>query len=209
MQHSADSGGTDGPDGRDDRAREREREQASHDADQVYGITTAETSHTQEITRRQKQYILTMLVRVVSIIVVVAVPGISWPIKIGLCVVATIIPYVAVVRANGGPMQEKDPTNLMLGRPGRPELGAAQRGLPGPGDGDGQDFIVGEWVHREPSESADAASAEDAARTTEDDGRSGRAGDVSDPVSGCGAAADAAFDQQSPDARFIRIHKAG
>ncbi len=119
--------------------------------DQVYGITTAETSHTQEITRRQKQYILTMLVRVVSIIVVVCVPGISWPIKIGLCLVATIIPYVAVVRANGGPTPEKDPTNLLVGPPPREELGAAQRGLPRageqPGFIKGDFFVKGEDAH--------------------------------------------------------------
>jgi Protein of unknown function (DUF3099) len=145
VQHSAESRGAENPDGRDDRAREPEHH--AHDEDRVYGITTAETSHTQEITRRQKQYILTMLVRVVSIIVVVSVPGISWPLKIGLCVVATIIPYVAVVRANGGPTPEKDPTNLMLGQPGQGELGSAQRGLPASG---ADDFIVGEWVLRDP-----------------------------------------------------------
>jgi hypothetical protein len=99
----------------------------------VYGITTAEQSHTDEITRRQKQYILTMLIRVVSIVVVVAVPGISWPIKILLCGVATVIPYIAVVRANGGPTPEKDPTNLLLAPPDKPALGHEQPGLPGTG----------------------------------------------------------------------------
>jgi len=150
--HGADTDGwADGPDGHEGRPLDHERRQHPHDDDQVYGITTAETSHTQEITRRQKQYILTMLVRVVSIVVVVAVPGISWQIKIGLCLVATIIPYVAVVRANGGPTPQKDPTNLMLGQPSQGELGSAQQGLPGPGGAGGgaQDFIVGERVYRE------------------------------------------------------------
>ncbi len=128
------------------------------DEDRVYGITTAETSHTQEITRRQKQYILTMLVRVVSIIVVVVVPGISWPVKIGLCLVATIIPYVAVVRANGGPSRDGGPTNLML-EPRRRELDPPQRGLPDSGDGERADFIVGERVYREAPEADEAAEA--------------------------------------------------
>lgn len=111
----------------------------------MYGITTAETSHTDQITRRQKQYILTMLVRVVSIVVVVSVPAFSWPVKVGLCVLAAIIPYVAVVRANGGSGQEKDPTNLLVGPPPREELGAAQRGLPQAGEQTGfikADFFV-------------------------------------------------------------------
>jgi len=111
--------------------------------EQVYGITTAEGSHTADITRRQKQYILTMLIRVVSIIVVVCVPGISWPIKILLCLVATIIPYVAVVRANGGPGPAKGPTNLMIGPPPRGQLGSAQPGLPGPGFAPGE-YVAGE-----------------------------------------------------------------
>jgi hypothetical protein len=99
----------------------------------VYGITTAEQSHTEDITRRQKQYILTMLVRVVSIVVVVAVPVLSWPIKIVLVAVAALIPYFAVVRANGGPPPEKDPTNLLLAAPQRPALHWEQHGLPGSG----------------------------------------------------------------------------
>jgi len=165
--HAADTddGWADGPDGRDDREGrplDRELQHHPHDDDQVYGITTAETSHTQEITRRQKQYILTMLVRVVSVIVVVAVPGISWQLKVGLCLVATIIPYVAVVRANGGPSPEKAPTNLMLGRPRHGELGSAQQGLPGPAgaDGAGQDFIVGERVFRESAEQPETPDGE-------------------------------------------------
>lgn len=109
----------------------------------MYGITTAETSHMQEISRRQKQYVLTMLVRAVSVVVVVCIPGISWPIKVALCLAATIIPYVAVVRANGGPVQEKDPTNLLLAPP-REELEAPQRGLPASGGQPG--FIQGEFL---------------------------------------------------------------
>jgi DUF3099 family protein len=105
-----------------------------HDSqDPVYGITTAEDSHTDDISRRQKQYILTMLIRVVSIVVVVSVPGISWQIKILLCLVATIIPYIAVVRANGGPTPPKDPTNLLVAPPEKQALGWEQPGLPGSG----------------------------------------------------------------------------
>lgn len=111
--------------------------------EQVYGITTADSSHTEDITRRQKQYIYTMLFRVASIVVVVFVPGISWPLKIGLCLVATIIPYVAVIRANGGPAQQQDPTNLMIGPPQRTALGSEQPGLPG---GAAQEYLRGEYV---------------------------------------------------------------
>jgi hypothetical protein len=117
-----------------------------HGHDPVYGITTAEHSHMEDIARRQKQYILTMLFRVVSVVIVVWVPGISWQLKVLLCLVATVIPYVAVVRANGGPTPEKNPTNLLLGPPGKDALesgspGAGRTGADGadPADGDETD----------------------------------------------------------------------
>ncbi|HVT67218.1 MAG TPA: DUF3099 domain-containing protein [Trebonia sp.] len=122
-----------------------------HD-DDVYGITTAETSHVEEITKRQKQYILTMMIRVVSIIVVVVVPGLSWQLKVGLCLVATIIPYIAVVRANGGPVRDTDPTNLMVGRPKQGELPPSRFELPTTGER--ADFIVGETVFRDDADRA-------------------------------------------------------
>lgn len=120
----------------------------SHVDEPVYGITTAERSHSEDISRRQKQYTLTMLFRMVSVIVVVWVPGISWPVKIVLGLVATVIPYVAVVRANGGPMPEKDPTNLLLAAPPKDAIGAGRGPLP---DG------AGGW--REPADGADADGA--------------------------------------------------
>jgi hypothetical protein len=146
--------------------------------DPVYGITTAEQSHSDDVSRRQKQYILTMLVRVVSIIVVVAVPGISWPIKILLCLVATIIPYIAVVRANGGPMPEKDPTNLLISPPQKPSLEWEQRGLPGAGT-----VITGEADEATDADGADGSEEAGAADepivlhvTHEQRGDAGKAG---------------------------------
>jgi Protein of unknown function (DUF3099) len=97
----------------------------------AYGITTAEGSHLDDITKRQKQYALTMLFRIVAILVVVLVPGLSVLERVILGLVATIIPYVAVIRANGGPDQASAPTNLMLGGPRLPELPIAERGITG------------------------------------------------------------------------------
>jgi hypothetical protein len=105
----------------------------------VYGITTAETSHSVDIARRQKQYVLTMLARIVGLVVLVLVPGISWPVKVVLGLAVTIIPYVAVVRANGGPGRGHAPTNLLVGPARHDELGPGQQGLPGgPGIGEPQ-----------------------------------------------------------------------
>ena len=101
-----------------------------HEHDPVYGITTAHESHSADITRRQKQYVYTMLFRVVSIVVVVWVPGLTVWERVILGLIATVIPFFAVVRANGGPEPDADPTNLMLGAPDRPSIAGPQTELP-------------------------------------------------------------------------------
>ena len=107
--------------------------------DPVYGITTAEEALSADIARRQKQYLMTMTFRVVAIVVVVWVPGISWPVKIVLAVAATIIPFIAVVRANGGPPPEHDPTNLLINAPSRPAIEGPDHSL-----APGEEFLAGE-----------------------------------------------------------------
>ena len=113
----------------------------------AYGITTADGSHLDDVARRQKQYAATMGFRVVAIIVVVFVPGLTIMERVILGLVATIIPYVAVIRANGGPAQNAAPTNLMIGAPRHPELPTPDRSISAtPGAEDG------EWVQPGPAE---------------------------------------------------------
>lgn len=100
-------------------------------AEPSYGITTADSSHLSDITKRQRQYVYTMLFRVVAILVVVLVPGLTLLERAVLGLVATVIPYVAVVRANGGPDQSQAPTNLMAGPPRQGELPGQDRSLDG------------------------------------------------------------------------------
>jgi len=113
----------------------------------AYGITTADGSHLHDIARRQKQYAATMIFRVVAIVVVVFVPGLSVMERVILGLVATVIPYVAVIRANGGPSQDADPTNLMVGGPRDRQLPTPDRSITATDGADDQD--------------RDAAAAED------------------------------------------------
>jgi len=89
----------------------------------AYGITTADGSHLDDVSRRQKQYAATMLFRVAAILVVVFVPGLSVLARVILGLVATVIP------SNGGPTQGADPTNLMIGAPRQPELPTPDRSI--------------------------------------------------------------------------------
>ncbi|WP_051452101.1 DUF3099 domain-containing protein [Actinospica robiniae] len=99
--------------------------------EQSYGITTADSSHLSDISRRQRQYIWTMLLRLVLLLVVVLVPGPTLLERTVLGLVATIIPYFAVVRANGGPDLSEAPTNMMVGAPRQSELPGPDRSLGG------------------------------------------------------------------------------
>jgi hypothetical protein len=111
----------------------------------AYGITTADGSHLDDVARRQKQYAATMGFRVVAIIVVVFVPGLTIMERVILGLVATIIPYVAVIRANGGPAQDAAPTNLMTGAPHQNELPTPDRSIAATGGVDDQECSA-EWA---------------------------------------------------------------
>jgi Protein of unknown function (DUF3099) len=105
------------------------RKRTRHDPS--YGITTAESSQLDDISRRQRQYAFTMLFRIVAIVVVVFVPGLTVLERVVLGIVATVIPYFAVIRANAGPDTAADPTNLMVGGPHQVALPGPDRGLEG------------------------------------------------------------------------------
>ena len=118
-----------------------------------YGITTADGSHLDDVARRQKQYAATMAFRVVAILVVVLVPGLTVLERVVLGLVATIIPYVAVIRANGGPDNTAEPTNLMIGGPRQHELPGPERGIGGGQRVDGRD--PDEDLEEDPDEDLD------------------------------------------------------
>lgn len=138
---------------------------AQHDPS--YGITTAEGSHLDDITRRQRQYAFTMLFRVAAILVVVFVPGLTVLERVVLGIVATVIPYFAVIRANGGPDNAADPTNLMIGGPRQNELPGPDRGLEGgprhPDADADDDGVYEHFEHTWTDEHAETEAAEDEA----------------------------------------------
>lgn len=128
-----------------------------------YGITTADGSHLDDVSRRQKQYAATMTFRVVAILVVVLVPGLSVMERVILGLVATIIPYVAVIRANGGP-DSSGPTNLMIGGPQQNELPPVDRAL------GGQRRVDGEAADGEDPENEDRDADADEDEDENEDG---------------------------------------
>lgn len=69
--------------------------------DVVYGITDAPKPLSQDIRSRESKYLMAMGIRVVAFLLIVILP-IAWPWKLGLAVLALVLPYIAVVYANGG-----------------------------------------------------------------------------------------------------------
>jgi hypothetical protein len=74
--------------------------------DVVYGITDAPTPLSQDIRSRESKYLMAMGIRIAAFLLIVILP-IAWPWKLGLAALALILPYVAVVYANGGREPER------------------------------------------------------------------------------------------------------
>jgi hypothetical protein len=90
---------------------------AHHEARPVR-ITTAASSRADDISHRQRRYVISMGIRTLCFLGAVAV-GDNW-LRWVLFVGAIFLPYVAVVMANAG--DERDDAFDLLPGPGRPAL---------------------------------------------------------------------------------------
>ena len=85
--------------------------------EQEYVITTAPTSHAEDIGRRRRTYVISMAIRLVCFVLLFFVPR-GWPMVL-VAVGAVVIPYVAVIGANsGGELVKQTPMAEYIG----PEL---------------------------------------------------------------------------------------
>ncbi|MDH6134339.1 hypothetical protein P3T37_003742 [Kitasatospora sp. MAA4] len=101
---------------------------------QVFRITGARTSLTEDVRGRQRRYVISMLIRTVCLLLAVALWGVQRQVAWGALVAAVLLPYFAVIIANAG--RERAPglpstfdlpptTPLMLGPGGTGGAGAA------------------------------------------------------------------------------------
>jgi len=68
--------------------------------DPVYRVTAARRGASEDIRRRETRYIVTMLVRTACLLLAIFVP--VTPLRILFVIGAVVLPYIAVVFANGG-----------------------------------------------------------------------------------------------------------
>ena len=78
----------------------RRKKNSAHGQD-LFHITDAPKPLTQDIRSREQKYLMAMGIRVVAFVLIVVLP-VHWGWKIGLIALALVLPYVAVVYANGG-----------------------------------------------------------------------------------------------------------
>ncbi|WSJ66861.1 DUF3099 domain-containing protein [Kitasatospora sp. NBC_01250] len=120
----------------------------STDDKQVFRITGARTSLTEDVRGRQRRYVISMLVRTLCVLLAVALWNVERYVAIGALVGGVLLPYFAVIIANAG--RERAPglpstfdvpaaTPLMLGPGGTGPLGTGPLGAEtatGPADGE-------------------------------------------------------------------------
>ncbi|RDG39697.1 DUF3099 domain-containing protein [Streptomyces corynorhini] len=69
---------------------------------EVFRITGARQGLAEDVRGRQRRYVISMLVRTVSVIATVALWNVQRPVAIVALVLGALLPYVAVVFANAG-----------------------------------------------------------------------------------------------------------
>lgn len=74
----------------------------STDDDQVFRITGARTSLTEDVRGRQRRYVISMLIRTACVLLAVALWNVQRYVAIGALVGAVLLPYFAVIIANAG-----------------------------------------------------------------------------------------------------------
>ena len=102
----------------------RDKRGTARDQD-VFHISDAPKPLSQDIRSREAKYLTAMGIRLAAFLLIVLLP-IQWPWKLGLAALALVLPYVAVVYANGGrepargadtPYQDPNRRELTRGNP--------------------------------------------------------------------------------------------
>ncbi|NUP39801.1 MAG: DUF3099 domain-containing protein [Streptomyces sp.] len=93
---------------------------------EVYRISGARTGLTEDVRGRQRRYIISMSVRTVSVLLTVVLWNVERPLAWGCLVLGILLPYVAVVFANGGREHAPQAPSSYIPPPVVPALEASQ-----------------------------------------------------------------------------------
>lgn len=97
---------------------------------EVFQISGARKSLSEDVRGRERRYVISMLVRTFSVLLTVVLWNVSRPLAVALLVLGVALPYVAVVIANAGRENSPAIPSAVLGPPSRPELEEGPSGSP-------------------------------------------------------------------------------
>lgn len=92
---------------------------------EVFRITGARQGLAEDVRGRQRRYVISMLIRTVSVLLTVVLWNVERPLAIVTLVVGGLMPYVAVVIANAGREQPPSLPSSFMPAPVRPALGTS------------------------------------------------------------------------------------
>lgn len=93
---------------------------------EVFRITGARQGLQEDVRGRQRRYVISMLIRTLSVVLTVVLWNVERPLAIVTLVVGALLPYVAVVIANAGRENVPSLPTTVLSGPPRPMLGAPE-----------------------------------------------------------------------------------
>ncbi|HEV7628045.1 MAG TPA: DUF3099 domain-containing protein [Streptomyces sp.] len=93
---------------------------------EVFRITGARQSLADDVRGRQRRYVISMLVRTVSVLLTVVLWNVERPLAVVTLVVGALMPYVAVVIANAGRERPPSLPSSYMQAPARPALGSSE-----------------------------------------------------------------------------------
>jgi hypothetical protein len=101
-----------------------------HRGPEVIRITGARTGLTEDVRGRQRRYVISMLIRTVSVILGVTLWNVERPLAWVALVVGLLLPYVAVVIANAGRENAPGLPSSFLPPPSQPALDRSTSHVP-------------------------------------------------------------------------------
>ena len=90
---------------------------------EVFRITGARQGLEEDVRGRQRRYVISMLIRTLSVLLTVVLWDVQRPLAIVTLVVGALLPYVAVVIANAGRENAPSLPSSYIQAPSRPALG--------------------------------------------------------------------------------------
>lgn len=128
-----------------------------HNSAEVFRITGARQGLTDDVRGRQRRYVISMLVRTVAVILAATLWNVERHVAVVALALGLLLPYIAVVIANGGRENASSLPSVHLPTPVRPALATR----PEPAD-----------AEPGPTDAEPAPEAADQAREQERHGRS-------------------------------------